>query len=365
MHKEAQFEVSVTNSDGKKFAELSGDWNPLHTDPEYATTTVYGRQVLHGAFSAGLISRLAGMYLPGKDCLLYGIKLRFVNPILPPVSLVVYGKVVQDTNPVSRVEATVSNKITGELYVEASYEFGFHRMSEPIPTTLAGNTDEYVDHEEVVLVTGASGGLGAAVTRQLPGRARTLKRNVLSGRLTSEELIQELVSKKIKIAGIIHCAWPTPDARRFTGLNNPHEAIEQQVAGPLKDIQFLSSIIDQYGIINAPLILVGSTYAKTGRHYFRMPLYSIAKSTIPTIVDILALELASKQKRCYGVIFDVLDGGMNKGISEATKMANADRSPWGTLGTPDEAAKQIIWLLENQSKLVNGSIITLTGGAIP
>jgi len=52
-------------------------------------------------------------------------------------------------------------------------------------------------------------------------------------------------------------------------------------------------------------------------------------------------------------------------ISEATKMANADRSQWGELGSPDEAAKQIIWLLENQSKLINGSIITLSGGAIP
>src|SRR5215211_86917 len=45
------------------FANVSGDWNPLHTDPGHAARTAYRRPVLHGAFSAGLLSRLAGMYL--------------------------------------------------------------------------------------------------------------------------------------------------------------------------------------------------------------------------------------------------------------------------------------------------------------
>ena len=72
--------------------------------------------------------------------------------------------------------------------------------------------------------------------------------------------------------------------------------------------------------------------------------------------------VSNNNKRCYGVIFDLLDGGMNKGLSEASKIANADKSPWGILFKPDDAASQIIWLLENQSKLLNGSIINLTGG---
>ena len=363
MIREAKFDVEISKEDCIRFAEVSGDWNPLHTDPLHSAASVYGRQVLHGAFSAGLISRLAGMYLPGKDCLLYGMKLRFVNPILPPASLTVHGKVVTYSNEAGKVEASVINKVTGELFVDASYEFGLHRMATISDLDLPVMSDT---QDGVILVTGAGGGLGGAVLKLLGTRGKAIKRNSESSKLSIEG-VQNIENCKlpIKIAGIIHCGWPKPDNRRFIDMNDPLLSIEQHLAGPIRDIQALSSFIALNGAENAPLILIGSTFANTGRHYYRMPLYSIAKSTIPTLVNLLALELASKSKRCYGVIFDVLDGGMNRGISEATKMSNADRSPWGELGSPDEAAKQIIWLLENQSKLINGSIITLSGGAIP
>src|SRR5439155_363366 len=68
---EASFEVVIGQEHVRTFAELSGDWNPLHTDAAYAATTQYGRPILHGAFSAGLVSRMAGMHIPGTDCLLH------------------------------------------------------------------------------------------------------------------------------------------------------------------------------------------------------------------------------------------------------------------------------------------------------
>ena len=84
--KEAQFSVDVAAEAARLFAELSGDWNPLHTDADYAATTHYGQPILHGAFSAGLVSRLAGMELPGRECLLLNMRLRFVAPIFPRCS---------------------------------------------------------------------------------------------------------------------------------------------------------------------------------------------------------------------------------------------------------------------------------------
>jgi len=359
---EAQFEVEVTLEDCQKFADLSGDWNPLHTDPTHAGASVYRRQVLHGAFSAGLISRLAGMYLPGKDCLLYAMKLRFVTPVLPPAKLVVSGKVVTSSNEISQVKASISDAVNGSVYVEAFYEFGSHRMS--IPTAaLASEKKSTVSDMPLVLVTGGSGGLGNALLQRLGERGQSVTRNKVTGRLDIDNLPGILNEHPIE--AIVHCGWPTPDNRRFIDQENPVRSIEQNVSGPLQDIQFLASLIARKGCENAPLILIGSTYAKPGRHYFRMPLYSIAKSTIPTVVGVLALELASENRRCLGIVFDMLDGGMNKGISESVRLANADRSPWGDLGTPDEAAEQITWLLENQSKLISGATLTLSAGAIP
>jgi NAD(P)-dependent dehydrogenase (short-subunit alcohol dehydrogenase family)/acyl dehydratase len=361
---EAQFEAAVLVEDCARFAEVSGDWNPLHTDPEHAAASVYGSQVLHGAFSAGLISRLAGMHLPGEDCLLYGMRLRFVTPIIPPASLVVFGKITAASPEGGRVEAKITDADSGALYVDASYEFGYHRMagSAVAPPKLA----EGVSDVPVVLVTGASGGLGSALVRRLGARARPAPRNSLSGRINVEELSSKThLGRDGRIAAIVHCAWPTPDNRRLIDLDDAGRSIEHNVAGPLRDIQALATLISDRGTDNSPLILVGSTFAKAGRHYFRMPLYSIAKSTIPTVVEILALELASRRRRCVGVVFDVLDGGMNKGMTESAKLSNADRSPWGGLATPDQAAEQIVWLLENESEFLSGATLTLTAGSIP
>ncbi len=361
MLSEAEFELEVSLDDCVRFANCSGDWNPLHTDPAHAVNSVYGRQVLHGAFSAGLISRLAGMYLPGKDCLLFGMRLRFVAPILPPASLLVCGRLVSSSNGVGRVEASVCNKATGVLYVDASYEFGRHRMVVPASIEL-GKTVK-VAGAPIVLVTGASGGLGGGLLRQLGGRGQAIARSASSERLELDELTRILDGREIE--AIVHCAWPAPDNRRFIDLDNPDRAIAEHIGGPLRDVQLLADLIARRGVDSAPLVLIGSTFARPGRHYFRMPLYSIAKSMIPTMVDVLAMELASKSKRCLGVVFDVLDGGMNKGMGAAAMQANADRSPWGELATTDEAAAQIIWLLENQSKLISGATLTLSAGSVP
>lgn len=108
MSKTAEFKVMVGQGSAKAFAELSGDWNPLHTDADYAATTTYGQPILHGAFSAGLVSRMAGMHLPGESCLLHGMRLRFVAPVVPPAKLVVRGVQVAS----NRVEVTVDDADT-------------------------------------------------------------------------------------------------------------------------------------------------------------------------------------------------------------------------------------------------------------
>ncbi len=51
----ASFTVELSDRNRADFATLSGDFNPLHTDSAHAEKTVYGKCVLHGAFSAGLI----------------------------------------------------------------------------------------------------------------------------------------------------------------------------------------------------------------------------------------------------------------------------------------------------------------------
>ena len=56
----AEFSKTVSAGDIRKFAEVSGDTNPLHCDPEYAQRTRFGECVVHGMLGAGVISAAIG-----------------------------------------------------------------------------------------------------------------------------------------------------------------------------------------------------------------------------------------------------------------------------------------------------------------
>ncbi len=77
----ASFTKKITEDDVMKFAEVSGDYNPLHTDPEFAKTQMFGEQVAHGVISVGLISASLGMELFGPGILYGEQSVRFVKPV--------------------------------------------------------------------------------------------------------------------------------------------------------------------------------------------------------------------------------------------------------------------------------------------
>jgi len=360
---EASFDVEVTPDSAIEFAKLSGDWNPLHTDPAHAATTAYRRPVLHGAFSAGLVSRMAGMYLPGKDCLLHNLNLRFVAPIVLPATLRVAGRVAGERHGVGRVEVAISDVVSGTRYVSATYEFGHHiHSTEPQESRQVPNPAG----DRLVLVTGASGGLGRALLARLGQRGLGISRTGGDGLLAApnSKALAELIGDR-RIDAIVHCAWPVPDNQRLLSLDDPEAAVEYNVANPLVEMIRLGQVLKHRGAPAAQMLLIGSTAALPGRHNYRMPLYTLAKAMVPELVRILALELAASGHRITGVVFDVIEAGMNQRLSAAAKVAHADRSPAGKLPSADDAAAQLEWILANPGWLASGATITLSGGALP
>ena len=57
----AEFSKTLTAEDIATFARISGDNDPVHTDPAYAGTTAFGRIIAHGALVMGLPSATAAM----------------------------------------------------------------------------------------------------------------------------------------------------------------------------------------------------------------------------------------------------------------------------------------------------------------
>lgn len=80
---QASFTKQVTDADIVKFAEVSGDTNPVHLDDEFAKTTRFGGRIAHGMLSAGHISAVLANQLPGPGTIYLGQTLAFKAPVKP------------------------------------------------------------------------------------------------------------------------------------------------------------------------------------------------------------------------------------------------------------------------------------------
>ncbi len=72
---------TLTEADAAAFADLSGDFNPLHMDAAFAARSRFGERIAHGMLTASLISTVLGMHLPGPGGIYVSQTLRFLRPV--------------------------------------------------------------------------------------------------------------------------------------------------------------------------------------------------------------------------------------------------------------------------------------------
>jgi len=77
----AELAKTVTESDIVLFAGVTGDFNPVHIDAEAAKQSVFGQRIAHGMLSAGFISAVLGMRLPGPGSIYLSQTLCFTKPV--------------------------------------------------------------------------------------------------------------------------------------------------------------------------------------------------------------------------------------------------------------------------------------------
>ena len=121
-----EFSVTVTPEMTTRFVGISGDVNPLHVDRNYAESKGFRDSVVHGMLTSTFYSTLVGVYLPGKYCLLQGIKITFHQPVFAGDQLNVRGEVTHVTEALRVI--TVRGSITnqhGEVVSKAQIQVGF------------------------------------------------------------------------------------------------------------------------------------------------------------------------------------------------------------------------------------------------
>ncbi len=77
----AEFTKTVTETDVVLYAGITGDFNPAHIDAVAAEAGMFGGRIAHGMLSAGFISTVLAMKLPGPGTIYLQQSLRFVRPV--------------------------------------------------------------------------------------------------------------------------------------------------------------------------------------------------------------------------------------------------------------------------------------------
>ena len=78
----AEMVRTVSGEDIADFADAVGDYNPVHSDREYAAETIFKAPIAPGIWTAGLISAVIGTRLPGPGAIYLSQTLKFMKPVM-------------------------------------------------------------------------------------------------------------------------------------------------------------------------------------------------------------------------------------------------------------------------------------------
>lgn len=73
--------VRYTQANVDTFAQISGDNNPIHINPEYASKSIFGRCIVHGFFAGAVFSKVFGTQWPGEGTIYLYQEMKFMSPV--------------------------------------------------------------------------------------------------------------------------------------------------------------------------------------------------------------------------------------------------------------------------------------------
>ena len=109
----------ITDAVVRAFAELSGDFNPIHLDEEFAAKTRFGRRIAHGMISGALISAVLGYEFKERKIVYLSQTLKFTAPVFLDDTVTATATVtnIRDDKPVVTLETVCTNQ-SGETVVK-------------------------------------------------------------------------------------------------------------------------------------------------------------------------------------------------------------------------------------------------------
>ncbi|MGO8673075.1 MAG: SDR family oxidoreductase [Capsulimonadaceae bacterium] len=373
----------IIREDVTRFAELTGDNNPLHLDDAFGARTQFGGAVAHGMLSASLISTVIGTMLPGPGALWMSQTLDFLKPVRAGDTVSVHTRVVSKHQGQRLLElhTTILNQL-GVAVIEGKSKVMLLEEKEAAIRDARRPT--------VALVTGSSRGIGAATARALAlqglkvavnyansiHEAQSVVREIEdAGGLAAcfcadvgdTEQIQNLVNNVASTFGpvdvLVNNAWPRHVLRPFA--ETEWSEFERQWnmgvrAAFLCSHSVLPSMIER-GI--GRIINIGSI-AADATPPINQSAYVVAKSALAALTRSMAAELGPK-----GITVNLVAPGMTDttfigDMPQKARMLAQAQTPLRRLARPEDIADVIAFLAGPGGSYVTGETVRVCGGSM-
>ncbi len=110
-------EFKFSQDEVNRFAEVTGDKNPVHLDAAYAANTMFKKPIMHGMLSASLFSKVFGTLFPGEGTIYLKQSLAFLKPMYVDTlyeAVFTVKEVIAEKNR-AVVETVIRDKATGTI----------------------------------------------------------------------------------------------------------------------------------------------------------------------------------------------------------------------------------------------------------
>jgi acyl dehydratase len=120
--------ITLTVDHVRGYAEMTGDYNPLHFDEEFTSKTKFGKLVVQGGLTTGLLHALVAMELPGPGTVFLSQNWKFTAPVFIGDTITAEAEVlsVHATKPVTQLKMNIRRQ-DGETVLDGeAWCYTFH-----------------------------------------------------------------------------------------------------------------------------------------------------------------------------------------------------------------------------------------------
>jgi acyl dehydratase len=117
---EYRLTFSYSQEQVNRFAEVTGDNNPLHLDEDYAATTMFKRPIMHGFLGGSVFSKIFGTLFPGEGTIYMNQTMNFMRPMFVDTdyeAVMTITEINREKNR-AKVQTQVIDKTTGKVTID-------------------------------------------------------------------------------------------------------------------------------------------------------------------------------------------------------------------------------------------------------